>query len=183
LDIIVALSAGLYLTGPYASGGVPAPPPPRALPGGSIGDGQTSVIYDAKTGEVSVDPPSGGELTSINLVSDSGVFTGDPPQNLTGDFDNATDTNLFKATFGANFGSLSFGNVAQVDLSEVSVVADLRVNGSLKSGGGLGSVDLVYVPQTTPTPTPLPEDINEDGHIDQLDLLRLQHKWHQGWRD
>lgn len=30
----------------------------------------------------------------------------------------------------------------------------------------------------TPTPTPIPEDINEDGIVDHEDLLRLQAKWH-----
>jgi len=78
-------------------------------------------------------------------------------------------------------GTLSFGNVASAGLSEASIVADLQVNGSLPGGGGLGDVDLVYFPHIPPTP--LPEDINEDGHVDHLDLLRLQHRWHLGWRD
>ena len=95
MDIIAALNAGKYLTGPYA----------RFDPGGSEGDGQTSVVYDARTGEVAVDAPAGTELTSINIDSASGIFTGDPAQNLGGSFDNDADNNIFKATFGSSFGS------------------------------------------------------------------------------
>jgi Zn-dependent metalloprotease len=40
-------------------------------------------------------------------------------------------------------------------------------------------------PQLTPgdTPTPLPEDINKDGHVDQLDQFLLLQRWHQGAKD
>ena len=74
LDIISALAAGKYLTGPYAAIGK----------GGSLGDGQTSVVYDAATGEVAVDAPDGVELTSINVDSAARIFTGDPAANLGG---------------------------------------------------------------------------------------------------
>jgi hypothetical protein len=137
LDIIAALNAGKYLTGPYNA----------IATGGSAGDGQTSIIYDASTGEVAVDAPSGTELTSINIDSAAGVFTGAAAGNLGGSFDNDSDTNIFKATFGGSFGSLSFGNVAQAGLSEDFVSADLSVVGSLAGGGDLGNVDLIYVPE------------------------------------
>ena len=57
------------------------------------------------------------------------------------------DDNIFKATFGGSFGSLSFGNVAQTGLSEEFVLNDLTVVGSLAGGGELRSVDLRYVPE------------------------------------
>jgi hypothetical protein len=137
LDIIAALAPGHYLMGPYA-----------ALSGlGSPGDGQTSIIYNPSTGELAVDAPAGRELTSINIDSAAGIFTGDPAQNLGGSFDNDKDTNIFKATFGSSFGSLSFGNVAQTGLSQELVLSDLSVVGSLAGGGGLGDVDLIYVPE------------------------------------
>ena len=63
------------------------------------------------------------ELTSINIDSAAGIFTGDPAENLGGSFDNDADNNIFKATFGSSFGSLSFGNVAQAGLSEEFVPA------------------------------------------------------------
>ena len=137
LDIIAALNAGKYLTGPYAA----------VVDGGQAGDGQTSVGYDVATGELWVDAPAGTDLTSVNIDSAAGVFTGDAAANLGGSFDNDSDDNIFKATFGSSFGSLSFGNVAQAGLSKEFVLNDLTVVGSLQGGGGLGDVDLIYVPE------------------------------------
>ena len=45
--------------------------------GGVEGDEQTSIIYDARTGEVAVDAPAGTELTSINIDSAAGILTGE----------------------------------------------------------------------------------------------------------
>ena len=87
------------------------------------------------------------QLTSINIDSAAGIFTGDAAQNLGGSFDNDADNNIFKATFGSSFGSLSFGNVAQPGLAEEFVLNDLTVVGSLAGGGALGDVDLIYVPE------------------------------------
>jgi hypothetical protein len=137
LDIIAALNANVYLTGPYAA----------IADGGVADDGQTSVSYNPGTGEVAVDAPAGVELTSINIDSAGGIFTGDAAQNLGGSFDNDADGNIFKATFGGSFGSLSFGNVAQTGLAKDFVLNDLTVVGSLAGGGDLGAVDLIYVPE------------------------------------
>ena len=98
---------------------------------------------------MSVDAPAGVELTSINIDSAGSIFTGDAAANLGGSFDNDADDNIFKATFGSSFTSLSFGNVAQAGLSEEFVLGDLAVVGSLAGGGDLGAVDLVYVPEPT----------------------------------
>ena len=86
-------------------------------------------------------------MTSINIDSAGGIFSGEAAQNLGGSFDNDADNNIFKATFGSSFGSLSFGNVAQTGLSEDFVLGDLTVVGSLAGGGDLGDVDLIYVPE------------------------------------
>ena len=137
IDIIAALGAGTYLQGPYAA----------VQSGGVANDGQTSVGYDAGTGEVFVDAPAGVELTSINIDSASGIFTGDAAQNLGGSFDNDADNNIFKATFGGSFGSLTFGNVAPAGLAQDMLMNDLTVVGSLAGGGDLGNVDLIYVPE------------------------------------
>ena len=136
-DIIASQQAGLYLQGPYAAIGS----------GGNSDDEQTSIVYDPSTGELGVNAPASTELTSINIDSAAGVFTGDPAQNLGGSFDNDSDNNIFKATFGSSFGSLSFGNVAQAGLTEEFVLSDLTVVGSLAGGGDLGTVDLMYVPE------------------------------------
>ena len=136
-DIVASLQHGLYLAGPYA-----------ALAGpGAGGDGQTSLVYDVATGELSVDPPAGKDLTSINITSAGNMFIGDKPAALDGAFDNFAADNLFKATFGGSFGSISFGNVLPAGMSEADVTADLSAVGSLAGGGDLGNVDLVYIPE------------------------------------
>jgi hypothetical protein len=135
VDVISALTAGKYLTGPYA-----------ALSPAGQGDGSASITYDPSNGAVGVEIGD-AELTSINIDSASGVFTGNPAENLGGSFDNDADNNIFKATFGGSFGSLSFGTVAQAGLSEEFVRGDLSAVGSLSGGGDLGAVDLIYVPE------------------------------------
>jgi hypothetical protein len=137
VDIIASLTTGNYLAGPYAA----------IKTGGMMGDGQASVTYNPSTGEVGVNAPAGTDLTSVNIDSASGIFTGDPAQNLGGSFDNDSDSNIFKATFGGSFGALTFGNVAQTGLSEEFLANDLTVVGSLSGGGDLGPVDLIYVPE------------------------------------
>ena len=87
-------------------------------------------------------PPVSTDLTSINIDSAGGIFTGDPAENLGGSFDNDADNNIFKATFGSSFGRLSFGTVAQTALSQEFINNDLTVVGSLEGGGGLGDVDM-----------------------------------------
>jgi hypothetical protein len=136
-DIIAALASNRYLTGAQAA----------VRPSGARGDGQTSLVYNPGTGELAVDAPAAVQLTSINIDSASGVFTGAPAMNLGGSFDNDANNNIFKATFGSSFGSLSFGNVAQSGLAEQFVLNDLTVVGSLAGGGDLGNVDLIYVPE------------------------------------
>ena len=139
VDVVAALAAGTYLTGPYAA----------IQPGGETGDQQTSLVYDSGTGELGVDAPSGQELTSINVTSAAGMFIGDQPAVLDGAFDNFAADNVFKATFGGSFGSISFGNVLPAGLSEADLAADLSAVGSLAGGGDLGEVDLVYIPEPT----------------------------------
>ena len=114
LDVIAAFSGELYLSGPYAA----------IRSGGTQSDGQTSIVYNPATGEVAIDAPSGAELTSLDIASAAGVFTADAAESLGGSFDIDSDQNIFKATFGAAFGSLSFGNVAQAGLSQEFVLGD-----------------------------------------------------------
>ena len=136
-DIIAALAGGLYLMGPYSA----------VRSGGMEGDGQASVRYDPSTGEVAVDAPADVQLTSISIESAASVFVGANANNLGGSFDNDADGNIFKATFGGSFASLSFGNVAQTGLSQEFLLSDLSIVGSRQGGGGLGDVDLVYIPE------------------------------------
>ena len=140
LDIVAALDGGVYLTGAYA-----------VEQGGAEGDEQTSLVYDAGSGELRVDAPASRNLTSINITSAGSMFTGDRPDALVDAFDNFAPDNIFKATFGGSFGDISFGAVLPIGLSEADVAADLTVIGSLDGGGELGSVDLVYLAVPEPS--------------------------------
>lgn len=132
-DIVAALQSDAYLTVPYLA----------IQKGGVIGDEQTSIVYDAKTGEIAVDPPASRKWTSINIDSAAGIFTNEPVpcEECEPAF------NIFHFTFGTGFGSFSFGNAAQPDLTEEFVANDLSVAGSLFGGSDLGDVDLVFVPE------------------------------------
>ncbi len=140
-------------------------------PNGLHDDDQTSLFYDPATGELAVDVPRGGNLTSINIDSAAGVFTGEPARNLGGSFDNDSDWNIFKATFGSSFGPISFGNVAQTGLSHDVLLADLTAVGSVLGGGSLGQVDLIYAGPVVPVL--LPGDANQDWSFDQRDLVQV----------
>ena len=67
--------------------------------------------------------------------------------SFVGSVDNDSDCNIGKATFGSSFGSGSFGNVAEMGLSEAFVRNDPTIVGSLNGGGDLGNVDLIYIPE------------------------------------
>ena len=56
-DIIAAQQGATYLAGPYAA----------IQPSGHSGDGQTSLVYNASSGELSLDAPAGMELTLGNV--------------------------------------------------------------------------------------------------------------------
>ena len=120
---------------------------------GTRGDSQTSIVYDANTGELAVDAPSDTELTSIGIESSAGIFTGSRAQNLGGQFDEARSHNIFKVVFAESFGSLSLGNVAPREVTEEFMRNDLSVVGSIVGGDGLGDVDLIYVQSSKPPST------------------------------
>lgn len=167
LDIIH--HAEIYLTGPY-HGGVSRPCVGLAIVlDGVLGDGQTSIVYDPATGEVAVDAPTDAQLTSLNVESatDSFVRAGVDFTVFSGSYDNVAANNLFKATFGRSFGSISFGNVAPPGLAHDAVLNDLSVIGSLDGGGGLGPVDLVFLHELSPG------DANRDFVFDQQDIVQV----------
>jgi hypothetical protein len=111
---------------------------------------RTSIIYNSLTGEVGLVVQSSLPLTSIHVNSTAGIFTGSPAENLGGPFDIDADNTIFKATFGSSFGSLSFGAVAQPGLAQDFLLSDLTVSGSLAGGGGLGDLEMVYIPIPEP---------------------------------
>ena len=143
LDIVAALGDGAYLTGSYES----------TTPDTQVGAAEPSVGYDAASGEVWVEVPIGVEITSINIESKSGIFTGDPASWLDGAFDNDSDTNIFKATFGGSFTTVSFGNVARTNLTQDFLQNDLTVSGSQAGGGIINDLPLAFFPVPVPVPS------------------------------
>ena len=110
-------------------------------------DDAATIWYSPMTGDVSIEV-HGGTLTSINIDSSAGVFVNhENAQNLDGSFDNHSDGNIFKATFGSSFGSLSFGQIAEAGLSNRFCQNDLSVIGSWAGGGALTKVDGCYMPE------------------------------------
>ncbi|MCA9214250.1 MAG: hypothetical protein KDB27_14360 [Planctomycetales bacterium] len=105
---------------------------------------QNTIIYDANTGELSLETSL--QLTTVEVVSATGIFTGDPAQNLGGQFDVDTDAKIFKLA-PQGIGGITFGNVARHGLPHVFVERDLAVTGSRLIGGPLGN----FIVETIPT--------------------------------
>ena len=134
-DIVTILAPVLFEQGQYA-----------ALKPEGAGDGQVLVTYDAADGHVSVHAAQ--PITSIQLDSASGVFTGDPAANLGGPFDVDADAKVFKATFGSSLSDVDLGTVAPAGLEQGFLLADLTASGSYDAGGTFGSeVELRYIPE------------------------------------
>lgn len=136
-DVMAALRQETYLTGPYDAG----------LPNGPTEDIPLSVDYDAAIVEVAIGAPAGARSTPINSDSVAGIFTTEAVQNLLSTFDNDTDANIFKATFGTSFESLSFGPVVQPALSLAFLREDPAVAETRAGGGNLDDIELIYVPE------------------------------------
>jgi hypothetical protein len=147
-DIVAAQQSNAYLTGRYAS----------LAPGGVQGDDRHSIIYDAHTGELALDVATGKDLSSINIDSAVGIFTGtaSPDFRCGGSDCEPTAHNIFKATFRGTFGSLEIGPIAAPRLSKEFILNDLAVLGSM---GALSegpvrlendSFDLIYIPVPEP---------------------------------
>jgi hypothetical protein len=121
-------------------------------PGGTLNDLRWSVIYNANSGELALDIPEGHcGFTSMNIESETGIFTGQPALNVDGPFDVDADHIIFKAVFGGSFHSLSFGAVAQAGLPEMLVLDDLTAIGSGEGGcDPFFPPDLIYVPVPEP---------------------------------
>lgn len=166
LDLSSALQTGLYAAGPYTDAGEPVSSLQPVCGTGTTGDGRASLVYDPSSGAIGIDAPARRELSSIRIVSRAGIFTGAPAENMGGSFDIDSDSELFKATFGASFGSLTFGSVAQTGLSKAFVEADLLADGSLAGGDDVGALDLIYLVDSPPCiGSPIPNFTARQGSI------------------
>ena len=134
LCLLTVLSAGYLSAEPIA-------------PGGVEGDGQTSLVYDRGTGNLSVDAANteGFGITAIEIISPAGIFDHQPARNLGGWLDVHSANKVFKIDLKEAFGSIDFGPVADIGLTEEFLLGDLQVDGAKLGGGDLGSIDLVFL--------------------------------------
>lgn len=136
----VLFSAALVLIcGTIASAAIPTT--------GKTGDDIITLIYDPADGKLSLDA-AGKQLTALEVLSAGSNFTGAKPAQVSGLFDVFTPAKFFVLKPGdARFGDQDFGAPMKAGLSMDAVAADLSVSGALFPQGGLGSVDLMYVPE------------------------------------
>ncbi|MCA9169331.1 MAG: peptidylprolyl isomerase, partial [Planctomycetales bacterium] len=111
----------------------------------SLGAG-TELIYNAATGNLTVTTTS--PLSTLEVVSESGIFTGAAAENLGGDFDVDTDLKVFKFDKGG-FDDTNFGNVAQAGLTLDFLEQDLSVNGTILGGGLVSNFAARFTPIVT----------------------------------
>ena len=104
--------------------------------------GVAYLYYDPATGEMSLDTSL--PLTTLEIVSRSSIFTGDPAQEVADPadvFNVDRDDKIFRLDT-AGFGDFSLGNVAQTGLSLDFLNRDLTVAGSILGGGAVAIVVL-----------------------------------------
>ena len=112
------------------------------------GDERTSIVYDARTGEIAVDALPW--LYSIHLVSAGGMFLSENANVnvLNGSKDHVSDSSIYKVGFPSDApGPVSLGNVMPVGLSPQFILSDLTASAAVDDLGLRGKVDLIYIPE------------------------------------
>jgi len=119
-----------------------------AIPGGgSTSDGVISLVYNPADGALKFDA-AGKKATALEIQSAAGYFTGTKPPQANGLFDVFNKNKFFVLKPGdAAIGDSDFGPAMAKGLTSAQLTADLTVSGALLPSGGLGTVDLVYVPE------------------------------------
>ena len=108
-----------------------------------IQDEQGFQKHNASTGELSLD--SGLILSTVEIVSTAGIFTGDPAMNLGGNFDVDNDHKIFKLS-PEGFSQVTFGNVAIPGLPRSFIEQDLSILGSRLPAGPIGNYAFDVIP-------------------------------------
>lgn len=129
---------------------LPFPAPACGNPGATVGDEIISMVYDPADGSLSLDA-AGKQLTALEVFSTGGLFQGTKPPQAVGLFDLFTNKKLFVLKPTNPMGDEAFGKILPVGLTKEQIAADLIVSGALWPRGGLGTVDLVYVPEPNST--------------------------------
>ncbi len=133
----------VLLCGSFAKAAVPT----NGSVGAGADDGLITLVYDPANGSLSLDA-AGKELTALEVLSAGSNFKGAKPAQVNGLFDVFTPAKFFILKPGnARFGDQDFGTALAPGLTKDQVGADLTVSGALFPSGGLGTVDLMYVPE------------------------------------
>ena len=118
-----------------------------ALPlGPGAGDDNISLIYNPADGNLMLDA-AGKTVTTIEIQSAAGNFTGSPPDGLVAPPFDVFSPKKYFLLKTAGIGDTDLGNVLPAGLSGDALAADLTVQGSIKPSGGLGGVNLSVVPE------------------------------------
>jgi hypothetical protein len=120
---------------------------------GAIGDDRFSLVYDARTGELSAESPPDRLIISLGLFSDAGIFTRYENLQLWGSFDMCSLHEVGDYSFGMA-PSFSFGAEVEPGIAEEFLLGDLRyVNSVLPWQLDMPEFDLVYI--SVPEPSTL----------------------------
>ena len=116
---------------------------------GKLDDDIVTLVYDPANGNLSIDNPyvaaaEAKPVTTLEIVSASGVFTGTRPPQLNGLFDVFNAGKMFKLD-PAGFEDLDFGPAMTAGLDSM-LGDDLTVSGSFLGGGAL-EIDMMIVPE------------------------------------
>lgn len=114
---------------------------------GAAGDGTTSLVYDSATGAFSIDAETGG-IAFIEVLSQSGIFSGEALASPAGSLATDTDTKIGFAGFSGTLidagATFSLGRIAPPQLELNTLLDDLTFTWN----GGLGTPtvtgDLVF---------------------------------------
>jgi hypothetical protein len=149
-DIIGILAAGVYNSGPYDAGGMG----PSLVIGGLPSAGRATLIYDAASGDVKLDP-NGNTMTGFRLLDGAGsFFVGSAIFPPGGAFTTDTAAEKFWGCFNPpNYltSEWDLGDIAPAGLTEVQFEAGLNnLSGDsvwTKAGGGSFDYNFSSVPE------------------------------------
>lgn len=112
---------------------------------GVIGDGTKSLIYDARTGDVSLDVPFGRCAATIQVTSNVDLFTGPAPLLLDGPFDVFRPRKLFLLKPNGITGIVPLGPLIAPGVSQSVMSEALSLTGGACKTDESQFSDLVYL--------------------------------------
>lgn len=111
-----------------------------------LADDRITLLYNPSDGSMGVEA-NGEQISTLELTSESGIFTGTPvPDLVLPPFDVLTPVKFFLLKTDG-MGDTHFGPIAEPGLAFHALNADLTINGSILPSGGLGSPNLAFVPE------------------------------------